>query len=261
MEDSNNNHLDNEDRARAPSTSKLLTDEPLFSVEKSLSQERDRKLSYPQPMPNQTHLRPVRPHPARSPGLGRLKKSSMPVPILSLNSHDFGKPDEDEDDVTKRLETAVRRISRGSPNRSPLLDPKHSSGLSGLARGYEQYREWLTTLHPTTEFGEASSDDLSSEWESCSELDSFVPSRATLQVVRRPDTPAKEIVPDEKPVIRRPDIELQHCDEERDGDDEGEGSTKPKRNSVKRVRLVINHKRGKKHGVVRKKKCAKCAVR
>ena len=44
-------------------------------------------------------------------------------------------------------------------------------GLSGLAKGYEQYRESLTTLRPTTEFGEPSSDDLSSEWESSSEND------------------------------------------------------------------------------------------
>ena len=123
---------------------------------------------------------------SRSPVMRRLKKHSMPVvPILSLNDADG----DDEDDVTKRLETAVRRISRGSPNRqgyagnSPLIgrtspnrfvcSPQEESpvGLSGLARGYEQYREWLTTLRPTTEFGEASSDDLSSEWESSAELE------------------------------------------------------------------------------------------
>ena len=45
-----------------------------------------------------------------------------------------------------------------------------SSGLSGLAKGYEQYRESLTSLRPTTEYGEPSSDDLSSEWESSSEM-------------------------------------------------------------------------------------------
>jgi hypothetical protein len=45
-------------------------------------------------------------------------------------------------------------------------------GLSGLARGYEQYRESLMSLRPATEFGEASSDDLSSEWESSSESES-----------------------------------------------------------------------------------------
>ena len=84
----------------------------------------------------------------------------------------------DDDDVTRRLETAVRRISRGSPNRSPLLgnSPKTSAaGLSGLARGYEQYREWVMTnlTGHTTEFAEASSDDLSSEWEACSEIESI----------------------------------------------------------------------------------------
>ena len=123
---------------------------------------------------------------SRSPVMRRIKKHSMPVvPILSLNdAHE-----DEEDDVTKRLETAVRRISRGSPNRqgyggnSPLIgrtspnrfvcSPQEESpiGLSGLARGYEQYREWLTTLRPTTEFGEPSSDDLSSEWESSAELE------------------------------------------------------------------------------------------
>ena len=123
---------------------------------------------------------------SRSPVMRRIKKHSMPVvPILSLNDAD----ENEEDDVTKRLETAVRRISRGSPNRqgyggnSPLIgrtspnrfvcSPQEESpiGLSGLARGYEQYREWLTTLRPTTEFGEPSSDDLSSEWESSAELE------------------------------------------------------------------------------------------
>lgn len=123
---------------------------------------------------------------SRSPVMRRLKKHSMPiVPILSLNdsTHD------DEEDVTKSLETAVRRISRGSPNRqayggnSPLMgrtspnrfvcstQEESPVGLSGLARGYEQYREWLTTLRPTTEFGEPSSDDLSSEWENSAELE------------------------------------------------------------------------------------------
>ena len=124
---------------------------------------------------------------SRSPVMRRIKKHSMPVvPILSLND---AMDDDEEDDVTKRLETAVRRISRGSPNRqgypgaSPLIgrtspnrfvcptQEESPVGLSGLAKGYEQYREWLTTLRPTTEFGEASSDDLSSEWESSAELD------------------------------------------------------------------------------------------
>ena len=75
------------------------------------------------------------------------------------------------EDVTKSLETAVRKMSRGS---SPLFgsSPNEScslSGLSGLAKGYEQYRESLTLLRPTTEYGEPSSDDLSSEWESSNE--------------------------------------------------------------------------------------------
>ena len=123
---------------------------------------------------------------SRSPVMRRIKKHSMPVvPILSLNDAE----EDEEEDVTKRLETAVRRISRGSPNRqayggnSPLMgrtspnrftcssQDESPVGLSGLARGYEQYREWLTTLRPTTEFGEPSSDDLSSEWESSHELE------------------------------------------------------------------------------------------
>ena len=73
--------------------------------------------------------------------------------------------------MTKSLESAVRKISRGSsPNIGPgaganQLSPEIYSGLSGLAKGYEQYRESLTFLRPTTEFGEPSSDDLSSEWD------------------------------------------------------------------------------------------------
>ena len=124
---------------------------------------------------------------SRSPVMRRIKKHSMPVvPILSLNDAE----EDEEEDVTKRLETAVRRISRGSPKpgqgyggNSPLMgrtspnrfacssQDESPVGLSGLARGYEQYREWLTTLRPTTEFGEPSSDDLSSEWESSHELE------------------------------------------------------------------------------------------
>ena len=67
-----------------------------------------------------------------------------------------------DEDVTKSLESAVRKMSRGS---SPNFSPEFYSGLSGLAKGYEQYRESLTFLRPTTEFGEPSSDDLSSEWD------------------------------------------------------------------------------------------------
>lgn len=133
---------------------------------------------------------------SRSPGRAKkhsLPASSLPVPTLSLNNCDSS----NDDDVTKQLETAVRKMSRGSPNRFDLqgaspnrllrTSPSRFSssqyltdltmsggrtGLSGLARGYEQYRESLMSLRPATEFGEASSDDLSSEWESCSESES-----------------------------------------------------------------------------------------
>ena len=80
-----------------------------------------------------------------------------------------------EKDVTKSLESAVRKMSRGNsplygnsptPNSSNNgIEPLCISGLSGLAKGYEQYRESLISLRLTTEYGEASSDDLSSEWE------------------------------------------------------------------------------------------------
>ena len=209
---------------------------------------------------------------SRSPVMRRLKKTSMPAPILSLSG---GRAESDDEDVTKRLETAVRRISRGSPNRSPLLgnSPKNSqSGLSGLAKGYEQYREWLTNLHPTTEFGEASSDDLSSEWESCyaTEIESINNNRvagATYPLpFARPGTPSLGLSPPtnssskdppptssncnkagggqsgKQPVervlsgIRRPDIDLQQAtceDHARDGDDEGEGGTSLKESAIK----------------------------
>ena len=83
--------------------------------------------------------------------------------------------------MTKSLESAVRKMSRGnSPlfGNSPIANNNSNtayteqmciSGLSGLAKGYEQYRESLISLRPTTEYGEASSDDLSSEWESSNE--------------------------------------------------------------------------------------------
>lgn len=132
--------------------------------------------------------------PYRSPGRAKkhsLPANSRPVPTLSLNNGDNSSHD---DDVTRQLESAVRKMSRGSPslqgsspNRMSRTSPSRFSsspyltdlnlsncrmGLSGLARGYEQYRESLMSLRPATEFGEASSDDLSSEWESSSESDS-----------------------------------------------------------------------------------------
>ena len=109
--------------------------------------------------------------------------ASQPMPTLRSFTHNGSKhyghdeeeEEEEEEDVTKSLETAVRKISRGnSPNPLRSSPNMFSSGdlriggLSGLARGYEQYRESLTFLRPMVEFGEASSDDLSSEWESSS---------------------------------------------------------------------------------------------
>lgn len=84
----------------------------------------------------------------------------------------YGEEEADEESlvtcsVTQSLESAVRKLSRSSPNRSggqPDM-PGIRAGLAILARGYEQYREGIHLLNPT-EFGEASSDDLSSEWES-----------------------------------------------------------------------------------------------
>jgi len=67
-------------------------------------------------------------------------------------------------EVTQSLESAVRKLSRTSPSRPGDLGGIRA-GLAILARGYEQYREGIQLLRPT-EFGEASSDDLSSEWES-----------------------------------------------------------------------------------------------
>ena len=66
-------------------------------------------------------------------------------------------------EVTQSLESAVRKISRTSPSSADMGGIR--AGLAILARGYEQYREGIQLLRPT-EFGEASSDDLSSEWES-----------------------------------------------------------------------------------------------
>lgn len=71
-------------------------------------------------------------------------------------------------EVTQSLETAVRKLSRPSMG-SPGVEGIRA-GLAILARGYEQYREGIQVLR-TTEFGEASSDDLSSEWESSQECE------------------------------------------------------------------------------------------
>ncbi|TRY71835.1 hypothetical protein TCAL_10393 [Tigriopus californicus] len=108
--------------------------------------------------------------PQRSKGARKkLSLASSPVPVFCFGASPFDDDYkyEDDTDAVKCLESAARKISRGSPSRSPN---RHSSprmgGLVGLARGYEQYRESLRYLTPTVEYGEASSDDLSSEWES-----------------------------------------------------------------------------------------------
>ena len=145
------------------------------------------------------------------------KKTSIPTLQFHTSGDDGagcrgaynGEDDAGEEDATQRLETAVRKISRGgSPNlqrspggvsSSPTADPFRFEGLSGLARGYEQYRESLTAFRfpVTTEFGEASSDDLSSEWESCSsDLEHNNNSSGNLcsaAVATRPMTPVLEM--------------------------------------------------------------------
>ena len=119
--------------------------------------------------------------PPRTPRLSPRKKISLPglnLPVpVSIRPFD--------DDVTKSLESAVRKMSRGN---SPLMGTSPNnrggetfSGLTGLAKGYEQYRESLLMLHPSTEFGEASSDDLSSEWESSDKSETADPSCVVLK--------------------------------------------------------------------------------
>ena len=192
------------DRLLDEVSTKLCTSTSGLSAQTgSASQPRVKKFSHPGfvytqqsptgnvSKPADTVSPPLTPRISRSPISTRRKKHSLPsgavtlpIPILSLNPGPGGgggsHPDNldgDEVDVTKSLETAVRKMSRGSsPNNLMGVSPSsrpldYLSGLSGLARGYEQYKESLTTLRPTTEFGEASSDDLSSEWESSAEAE------------------------------------------------------------------------------------------
>ena len=190
---------------------------------------------------------------------GRSKKHSLPasnrqVPTLSLNFNRH----EDVDDITRQLETAVRKMSRGSPNltspnrlcgTSPCrfstvgptvftdltLNGGNRIGLSGLARGYEQYRESLMDLRPQSmEFGEASSDDLSSEWDSCSESESspipgipFIEFPPTL-IPRRPQ---REAGSDGTPLL--PDETA--SGQSGDRSSEEEVGTNASRSSLKRV--------------------------
>ena len=159
---------------------------------------------------------PSRRYYSTSPGAAMAsKKTSIPTLQFHSSSDDGGERSAyngedgaDEEDATQRLETAVRKISRGgSPNlqrspgagvsssaASPTTDPFRFEGLSGLARGYEQYRESLTAFRfpVTTEFGEASSDDLSSEWESCSS-DLEHNNNSNLCSAARPMTPVLEM--------------------------------------------------------------------
>eukprot|EP00096_Caligus_rogercresseyi_P009110 TRINITY_DN3035_c0_g1_i1.p1 TRINITY_DN3035_c0_g1~~TRINITY_DN3035_c0_g1_i1.p1 ORF type:complete len:548 (-),score=153.11 TRINITY_DN3035_c0_g1_i1:99-1742(-) len=90
--------------------------------------------------------------------------SSSPIhhhhPDISIYAYDGG-----NDSVTESLEKAVRKISRGSsPNMPPRVSPVLEF-MNSLARGYEEYRASLKSILPPTEYGEASSDDLSSEWD------------------------------------------------------------------------------------------------
>ena len=183
---------------------KCPTQQPLQQVPK-------KKYSHPMMLPSSTSSSIGNNNsPPRTPRISPRKKISLPglklpVPVI------YNECPVDPDDVTKSLESAVRKMSRGN---SPALMGCNSatipiansgtsssggggstscgsggttatttttggtnssetfSGLTGLAKGYEQYRESLSMLHIPSEYGEPSSDDLSSEWESSSESSS-----------------------------------------------------------------------------------------
>jgi hypothetical protein len=183
---------------------------------------------------------------------GRVKKHSLPVPTVSLNIAASG-VDEDTDDVTRQLESAVRKMSRGSPGMtspsrlsmtspcryglgSPYLNDLALSsfriGLSGLARGYEQYRESLLSLRPATEFGEASSDDLSSEWDSCSESDTSPITAGNFNLFPPPGTGLRK--PDRSEDLPDPGTASGGCDRSSE-EEAGSDDARPRSNS-KRVR-------------------------
>lgn len=204
--------------ARSPSASSLLRDssdgtEIVASGVKN--GKRNRKQSYqPYGSPHTTGYRSDQIPGNSNPSLGspqgsprlpcRPKKHSLPSTPLLLPNVAFECTDPSVDNITKQLEETVRKISRGSPNGYSWMAhyPRHAgtppatnnhylselnnkrTGLSVLARGYEQYRESLVDLRPSTEFGEASSDDLSSEWESCSESE-LPASNILLKINRR----------------------------------------------------------------------------
>lgn len=97
------------------------------------------------------------------------KKASKDSKHFPPSSYDEDEAGQGTCSVTQSLESAVRKLSRTSPNRSSDMTGIRA-GLAILARGYEQYREGIQLLRPT-EFGEASSDDLSSEWESAADIE------------------------------------------------------------------------------------------
>ncbi len=94
-----------------------------------------------------------------------MEQKNIVLPIVTLATPKRNEASSDDEDEMHSLEKAVRKISTTPMNCSS------SMGLMGLARGYEQYRESLLALKPPTEFGEASSDDLSSEWEPSEDLE------------------------------------------------------------------------------------------
>ena len=184
---------------------KCPTQQPLQQVPK-------KKYSHPMMLPSSTSSSIGNNNsPPRTPRISPRKKISLPglklpVPVI------YNECPVDPDDVTKSLESAVRKMSRGNSPAlmgcnsatAPIANSSSSSsgegggstscgsggttatttttggtnssetfsGLTGLAKGYEQYRESLSMLHIPSEYGEPSSDDLSSEWESSSESSS-----------------------------------------------------------------------------------------
>lgn len=58
------------------------------------------------------------------------------------------------------------RIGNGSSVKQLVLSSSSASGILLAAPGYEQYQKSLLEVPLHTEYGEASSDDLSSEWDS-----------------------------------------------------------------------------------------------
>ena len=188
-------------------TSLASSPSPRLSTRASAAAAARKKMSQP--------ALPSRRYYSTSPGsAGAMASKKTSIPTVQFHSS-FGDNGGDggaydgqdgagEEDATQRLETAVRKISRGgSPNLqrspgvspSPIADPFRCEGLSGLARGYEQYRESLTAFRfpVTTEFGEASSDDLSSEWESCSSDLEHNNNSGGTAATARPMTPVLEM--------------------------------------------------------------------